>query len=131
MKIVKAESIHTDAGYRIASFLKLTTDEGLVGWSEYYDRFANASIDPLIQDFMRTATGMDPRQVGRVMATYGAAVAWWRVVRADGTLPEHLRARAREHYLEEATPLRSRLDHDLRVDTRAAAYEVHGSVGPL
>ncbi|MBW9215551.1 MGMT family protein [Mumia sp. zg.B53] len=72
-----------------------------------------------------------PRQVGRVMATYGAAVAWWRVVRADGTLPEPLRGRAREHYLEEGTPLRSRLDRDLRVDIRAAAYEVHGSVGPL
>lgn len=69
MKIVKAESIHADAGYRIASYLKLTTDDGLVGWSEYYDRFANASIDPLIQDFMRTAVGMDPRQVGRLSET--------------------------------------------------------------
>ena len=26
-----------------------------------------------------------PRQVGRVMATWGAAVPWWRVVRADGS----------------------------------------------
>lgn len=25
-----------------------------------------------------------PRQVGRVMALYGSAVPWWRVVRADG-----------------------------------------------
>ena len=31
-----------------------------------------------------------PRQVGRVMALYGGAVAWWRVVRADGALlPGH------------------------------------------
>ncbi|MGH1562120.1 MGMT family protein [Mumia sp. DW29H23] len=72
-----------------------------------------------------------PRQVGKVMATYGAAVPWWRVIRADGTLPEHLRGRAREHYLEEGTPLRSRLDQEVRVDMRAAAYEVHGTVGPL
>nr|WP_294696918.1 MGMT family protein [uncultured Friedmanniella sp.] len=26
-----------------------------------------------------------PRQVGRVMATWGAAVPWWRVVRSDGS----------------------------------------------
>lgn len=25
------------------------------------------------------------RQVGRVMATYGGGVPWWRVIRADGT----------------------------------------------
>ena len=25
-----------------------------------------------------------PRQVGRVMALFGSAVPWWRVVRADG-----------------------------------------------
>ena len=41
-----------------------------------------------------------PRQVGRVMALHGDAVAWWRVVHADGspatchggTAVEHLRA---------------------------------------
>lgn len=69
MKIVKAESFHADGGYRICSYLKLTTDDGLVGWSEYYDRFSNASIDPLIQDYARTAIGMDPRQVGRLSET--------------------------------------------------------------
>ena len=25
-----------------------------------------------------------PRQVGQIMSRYGGAVAWWRVVRADG-----------------------------------------------
>jgi len=48
-----------------------------------------------------------PRQVGTVMATYGGSVPWWRVVRADGSLPEsHLRE-ARPHYLDEGTPLRA------------------------
>ncbi|GAA2723327.1 MULTISPECIES: MGMT family protein [Streptomyces] len=47
-----------------------------------------------------------PRQVGRVMALYGGAVPWWRVVRADGRLlPGHER-RALEHYRAEGTPLR-------------------------
>nr|WP_241968399.1 MGMT family protein [Streptomyces sp. ICBB 8177] len=47
-----------------------------------------------------------PRQVGRVMALYGGAVPWWRVVRADGRLlPGHER-KALAHYREEGTPLR-------------------------
>src|SRR5665213_1514190 len=35
MKIVKIENLHADGGWRNFSFLKLVTDEGLVGWSEY------------------------------------------------------------------------------------------------
>lgn len=66
MKITKAETVHADAGYRTCSFLKLSTDEGLVGWSEYYDSVSGARIDPLIHDFARHAHGMDPRQFGRV-----------------------------------------------------------------
>lgn len=69
MKIVKAETLHADGGYRSCSYLKLSTDEGLVGWSEFYDSFSGARIDPLIQDFARTAMGMDPRQFGRVSET--------------------------------------------------------------
>lgn len=47
-----------------------------------------------------------PRQVGRVMALYGGAVPWWRVVRADGTLLPGEELRALGHYREEGTPLR-------------------------
>ena len=46
-----------------------------------------------------------PRQVGRVMALHGAAVAWWRVVRADGSLPADLMLRALVHYRQEGTEL--------------------------
>ncbi|MEV4431642.1 MGMT family protein [Streptomyces sp. NPDC049585] len=47
-----------------------------------------------------------PRQVGRVMALYGGAVPWWRVVRADGRLLHGHERRALEHYRAEGTPLR-------------------------
>lgn len=47
-----------------------------------------------------------PRQVGRVMALYGAAVPWWRVVRADGVLLPGSEGRALGHYRAEGTPLR-------------------------
>jgi alkylated DNA nucleotide flippase Atl1 len=46
------------------------------------------------------------RQVGRVMSLEGAAVTWWRVVRADGTLPPHLMTDAQEHWRAERTPVR-------------------------
>jgi alkylated DNA nucleotide flippase Atl1 len=61
-----------------------------------------------------------PRQVGAVMAEYGGGVPWWRVVRADGSLPECHGRQARERYLEEATPLRPGWS---RVDMRAAAWQ--------
>lgn len=50
-----------------------------------------------------------PRLVARVMAGDGAAVPWWRVVRADGTLPDALAERARPEWLREQTPLRADL----------------------
>lgn len=59
-----------------------------------------------IADALLDTHGGGPRQVGRVLALYGGGVPWWRVVRADGTLPPDQADRAREHYLEEGTPRR-------------------------
>ena len=33
MKIAKIEDLHCDAGWRDFSFLKVTTDNGITGWS--------------------------------------------------------------------------------------------------
>ncbi|MFE4455065.1 MGMT family protein [Streptomyces sp. NPDC056796] len=68
-----------------------------------------------------------PRQVGRVMALYGSAAPWWRVVRADGTLlPGHER-RALGHYRDEGTPLRpaprDARGHVPRLDMRRARWD--------
>jgi len=52
------------------------------------------------------AGGGGPRQVGSIMAAYGGPVPWWRVVRADGSLPPSHDDEARQAYLEEGTPLR-------------------------
>ncbi|WP_107474062.1 MGMT family protein [Streptomyces sp. TP-A0874] len=48
-----------------------------------------------------------PRQVGRVMARYGGAVPWWRVVRADGVPLVGSERRALARYRAEGTPLRA------------------------
>ncbi|WSF69339.1 MGMT family protein [Streptomyces decoyicus] len=68
-----------------------------------------------------------PRQVGRVMALYGGAVPWWRVVRADGQLLPGQELRALAHYRDEGTPLRTAArtaeDHIPRLDMRRARWD--------
>ncbi|OEU86294.1 DNA-binding protein [Streptomyces abyssalis] len=68
-----------------------------------------------------------PRQVGRVMALYGGAVPWWRVVRADGVLLAGHELRALEHYRAEGTPLReagrAAEGHLPRIDVRRARWD--------
>lgn len=52
-----------------------------------------------------------PRMVGRVMATQGAGVPWWRVVRADGRPAHGLEASALARLRAEGAVLRgSRVD---------------------
>lgn len=60
-----------------------------------------------------------PRQVGRVMATYGGSVPWWRVIRAAGTLPECHSGEALQHHHAEGTPLLG----SGKVDMRRAFWE--------
>ncbi|MGW0735040.1 MGMT family protein [Streptomyces sp. NPDC002851] len=67
-----------------------------------------------------------PRQVGRVMALYGGAVPWWRVVRADGVPLPGNELRALENYRAEATPLRTTGDGEHRVDMRRARWDGAG-----
>ncbi len=72
-----------------------------------------------------------PRQVGRVMAVWGGAAPWWRVVHADGSfLRGHERA-ALARYQAERTPLRRAPDgRPLRVDMGRARW-VPGDAPPL
>lgn len=75
-----------------------------------------------------------PRQVGRVMALYGGAVPWWRVVRADGVLLPGSELRALAHYRDEGTPLRGASaateGHVPRLDMRRARWDGRQDDGP-
>ncbi|MCF3962222.1 MGMT family protein [Streptomyces fuscigenes] len=74
-----------------------------------------------------------PRQVGRVMALYGGAVPWWRVVRSDGHLLAGHELRALDAYRAEGTPLRdaprSAEGHLPRIDMRRARWDGGGAGG--
>jgi alkylated DNA nucleotide flippase Atl1 len=61
-----------------------------------------------------------PRQVGTVMARWGGAVPWWRVLRADGSPPPGHEERALRKYRAERTPLRP---GGTRVDLRLARWD--------
>lgn len=68
-----------------------------------------------------------PRQVGRVMALYGSAVPWWRVVRSDGVLLPGHELGALDRYREESTPLREAArgaeGHLPRLDMKRARWD--------
>ncbi|MFI5802375.1 MGMT family protein [Streptomyces sp. NPDC051561] len=76
--------------------------------------------------------GGGPRQVGRVLALYGGAVPWWRVVRSNGHLLPGHELRAMEQYRAEGTPLRTAgrgtEGHLPRLDMRRARWD--GGGGP-
>ncbi|AUH40758.1 MGMT family protein [Streptomyces sp. CMB-StM0423] len=105
-------------------------DTGLL--DEYADRVLSVAerIPPgRVMTYGDVAEFIDrggPRQVGRVMALYGSAVPWWRVVRADGRpLPGHERE-ALEQYRVEGTPLRATTAGDQRIDLRRARWDGSG-----
>lgn len=60
-----------------------------------------------------------PRSVGAVMAAYGGAVPWWRVVTATGRLPPGHEVRALRELVAEACPLHGDAAH---VDMGRAAW---------
>ncbi len=62
------------------------------------------------------------RAVGSVMAHYGHAVPWWRVIRASGHPPVDHSTEALQHYRAEGTPLLWSASGIYRVDLAAARH---------
>jgi galactonate dehydratase len=48
LKVTKIETLACDAGWRNYSFVKLTTTDGIVGWSEYSEDFGSPGITAVI-----------------------------------------------------------------------------------
>ena len=72
MRVASFEHLHADAGWRVFSFLKITTDEGLVGWAEYNEGYGAGGVTMLLRKFAPLVKGMDPRAVGRIAASLHA-----------------------------------------------------------
>ena len=63
MKVTRIETLRCDAGWRMFSFLKVMTDEGLVGWSEYNESFGSGGLSQVIEALSPMVIGKDPRDI--------------------------------------------------------------------
>ncbi len=68
MKIQAIESLHCDAGWRVFSFLKISTDEGLIGYSEYNESYGSPGLSGVIQKLGELLIGQDPRTIEKITA---------------------------------------------------------------
>jgi len=74
MKVTGGETLHCDAGWRDFSFLKLTTDEGITGVSEFNECYGSPGLAGVIERLVAgLVVGEDPMAVARVGARLYAA----------------------------------------------------------
>jgi len=62
MRLKGVKLFRADGGWRPFSFLKLETDEGLSGWSEFAEGPWSPALADAIQDLAKHIVGEDPRQ---------------------------------------------------------------------
>jgi L-alanine-DL-glutamate epimerase-like enolase superfamily enzyme len=63
MKVRTIETLSCDAGWRNYHFVKLTTDSGIVGWSEFDEGFGAPGVSTVIQQ-------MAPRVIGQEVGAH-------------------------------------------------------------
>lgn len=68
MKVTGLEILQCDAGWRNYSFLKLTTDGGVVGWSEFDEGFGSPGVATVIRTLAGRVVGQHVRDHERVFA---------------------------------------------------------------
>lgn len=84
MKIANIDDLHADAGWRNVSFVKITTEDGLTGWSEYRADAGNAGVTGVIRALAELLIGKDPRRVESMVALLRA-----RTLQACGGINQH------------------------------------------
>src|SRR5215470_3426593 len=67
------EILACDAGWRNYHFVKATTDEGTVGWSEYDEGFGSPGVSAAIERLSTRVVGQDAFQHERIYAELYAA----------------------------------------------------------
>ena len=59
MKVAGLEILRCDAGWRNYHFLKLTTDDSIVGWSEFDEGFGSPGVSAVIERLAARVVGQD------------------------------------------------------------------------
>jgi len=68
VRIERIEPLHADGVWRNFDFLTITTDTGIVGWSEYNESFGGHGVTAMIQRIAPSLIGKDPRAVEALSA---------------------------------------------------------------
>ena len=68
MRIVDLQTIRADGGWRPFSFLKVVTDDGLAGWSEFSEGAWSPALPEVIRELGRQVLGEDPTQFATLSA---------------------------------------------------------------
>lgn len=74
MKIVNAETLVCEFGPRTISFLKVTTSDGVEGWSEFSEGFGSPGLTGVVDAMLPSLTGLDPMQVEAISYDLNAKV---------------------------------------------------------
>ena len=73
MKVARIETLGCDAGWRNYHFVKLTTSDGIVGWSEYSEDFGSPGIGAVITRLAAKVVGQKVSDHERIYAELYAA----------------------------------------------------------
>lgn len=84
MKITKIEILKANAGWRDACYLKMITDEGIVGWSEFGEHTGTLGLSGVIEALGELVIGLDPLGIERI-----AGLLRGRTVQAGGGINQH------------------------------------------
>lgn len=68
MNIVELQTFRADGGWRPFSFLKVTTDEGLIGWSEFAEGSWSPALPEVIRALGQHVIGQDPTRFAKLSA---------------------------------------------------------------
>ena len=72
-RATKLEILACDAGWRNYHFVKLTTEDGIVGWSEFDEGFGSPGVGAAIQRLSARVIGQNVFQHERIYAELFAA----------------------------------------------------------
>ena len=73
MKVTSIETLSCDAGWRNYHFVKLTTDAGITGWSEFDEGFGAPGVGSVIQKLAPRVVGQEVNQHERIYAELTSA----------------------------------------------------------
>jgi L-alanine-DL-glutamate epimerase-like enolase superfamily enzyme len=79
VRIARIETLQANAGWRNACFVKISTDDGVVGWSEYGEHFGTAGVTGVIHALGELIVGCNPLAIEQI-----AALLRGRTIQAGG-----------------------------------------------